>query len=144
MGDALQAIKAGVMEVGDIMVVTKSDLPGADDVTRTLRMALGTGRTLEGWRVPIVSTSAATSTGFDDVLGALDQHQEHGRIHELRRRAVHDRARRRITEGAVEMVRSELSMTLLDDLVDDYLVGAVTLDAAAQRLAGSVRGADPK
>jgi LAO/AO transport system kinase len=139
MGDALQAIKAGVMEVGDVMVVTKNDLAGADDVSRGLRMAIGSGLTPEGWRVPIIGTSAVGGTGFEDVVAALDQHHEHVRLHGLRRGALRDRARRRMTEGAIQLLRSELSPEMLDALVDDYMDGAVSLQIAAQRLTESVR-----
>ena len=77
-GDTLQAMKAGVMEIADVMVVNKSDIPGADKTVAELtsvqsdespKQARG-----EAWKVPIVKTSATNGDGVDDLLTAVEEH----------------------------------------------------------------------
>jgi LAO/AO transport system kinase len=63
MGDDVQAIKAGIMEIADIFVINKSDQPGADRVERELQA--------EGFRVPIVRTVATEGQGIPELLGAI-------------------------------------------------------------------------
>jgi LAO/AO transport system kinase len=143
MGDGLQAIKAGVMEIGEVIVVTKSDLVGADDVARGVRSAIGSARTPHGWRVPVLTTSAADSAGFKDVVDALDRHREHAHEHGLRRSKLAKRAVRQITDDAVDLLRANLSASLLERLVSDYARGTVSLDEAARRLADQARTTGP-
>lgn len=144
MGDALQAIKAGLMEIGDVLVVTKTDLAGADDVHRGLRTVLGSGLTPTGWRLPILDTSAVDISGFDGVVDALDRHQEHCRAHDLRRRRMIDGAARGIADSALRLLGAQLSAHLTDDLVDNYVRGEMSLDAAAQLLAQTLLASSPQ
>ncbi len=76
MGDAIQAAKAGILEVADVFVVNKADREGADTVVRDLRymLSLGDRRTDSGWRVPIVRTVADKGEGADDVVEAVERH----------------------------------------------------------------------
>src|SRR5205823_1126785 len=79
MGDAIQAAKAGILEIADIFVVNKADRDGADQVARDLRymQSLGGRHSAAGaWRAPIVKTVASTGDGMPDVLAALDKHRE--------------------------------------------------------------------
>jgi len=92
-GDAVQAFKAGIMEVGDVFCVNKADLPGADRVRREVRSALDLAPPQEGaWRAPIVSTVAATGEGVPDLVRRIADHREHlagrGLLEEARRRRV--------------------------------------------------------
>lgn len=88
MGDGIQAVKAGILEVADVFVINKSDRDGADATFRDIRsmMALVTREPNE-WREPIVKTVAHREEGVDDLVGAIEKHHqwldEHG---ELRRR----------------------------------------------------------
>jgi LAO/AO transport system kinase len=98
-GDALQFMKAGVMELPDVVCVTKADLGGAAqraraDVAGALTLA-ATG----GWTVPVVAVSAAAGTGLDDLAAALAAHAAHldaahldGDDRRARRRAAQARA----------------------------------------------------
>ena len=76
LGDDIQAIKAGVLEIADVLVVNKADKPGADETARDLSqmLSLGTGRT--AWKPPIVRTSAQDNTGIDALVKAIDAHVE--------------------------------------------------------------------
>jgi LAO/AO transport system kinase len=84
LGDDVQAIKAGILEIADVLVVNKGDRPGADLTVRELRQMLLLGRRdglaqagqVPGWLPPVVRASAATGDGMDDVLKAMADHGE--------------------------------------------------------------------
>lgn len=75
-GDLIQFMKAGIIEIPDIVAVTKADLgASAEQTLREARnMPLG-ARTAGGWDVPVLATSARTSTGIEELLGAVDRHR---------------------------------------------------------------------
>ena len=78
MGDDVQALKAGIMEIADIFVMNKSDREGADRAVAEVESLLSLGRFSEGeWRPPIVRTQAATGVGIDDLMEAIDRFQQH-------------------------------------------------------------------
>jgi len=77
-GDGIQAMKAGLLEVADILVVNKSDLPGADRLQTDLEEATHTRDIRrDGWEVPVVGVSAAKDEGLEKLLGAIDEHRAH-------------------------------------------------------------------
>jgi LAO/AO transport system kinase len=75
-GDSIQALKAGVMEIPDIIVVNKADHPMTDTMVREIRGVLSLGPQ-EGWRVPIVRTEAVRGEGVDTLLERLEEHRAH-------------------------------------------------------------------
>ena len=77
MGDGIQAAKAGILEVADVLVVNKADREGADRTVRDLRHAvqMGEGSARPGWRVPVVRTVATDGTGVDDLVAAIEAHR---------------------------------------------------------------------
>jgi LAO/AO transport system kinase len=88
-GDSIQALKAGVMEIPDVIVVNKADHPLADTMVREIRGVLSLGPKMS-WRVPIVRTEAAKGEGVDQLVEKLQEHREHieaeGTLAERRRR----------------------------------------------------------
>ncbi|MGH2515548.1 MAG: methylmalonyl Co-A mutase-associated GTPase MeaB [Ktedonobacterales bacterium] len=78
MGDDIQAIKAGILEIADVFVVNKADRPGADQTAAELRMlmSLDADRKEKTWRVPIVKTSAASGEGVPALVDKLAAHLE--------------------------------------------------------------------
>ena len=75
LGDAIQAAKAGILEIGDLFVVNKADRDGADTLRRELRSMLALAERAEGsWRPPIVKTIASKGEGLDEVVAEIDQH----------------------------------------------------------------------
>ena len=88
-GDSIQALKAGVMEIPDIIVVNKSDHPLTDTMVREIRGVLSLAPQ-EGWRVPIIKTEAARGEGVEALAEKLAEHRAHveaeGTLSERRRR----------------------------------------------------------
>jgi LAO/AO transport system kinase len=82
MGDDIQAIKAGILEIADIFVVSKMDKPGAEQTVAELAMLLSLDpsrrdRNKSPWRIPIVKTSALKSEGIEQLVDELDQHRRY-------------------------------------------------------------------
>ena len=74
MGDGVQAAKAGILEIGDIFVVNKSDRDGAQALIRELRGMVALGeRAPDAWKPPIVATVASRGEGIDELLDRIEQ-----------------------------------------------------------------------
>ena len=138
MGDGIQAAKAGILEIGDIFVVNKSDREGAQALIRELRTMIALAhRRPRDWKPPIVSTVAYEHRGIDDLLEAVDQFRAAqtttGRA--LRRRVA--RARREVETIALAKLRSEFQLNGaagLDDLAEAVSRGELDPYAAADRV----------
>jgi LAO/AO transport system kinase len=78
LGDEIQAMKAGVMEIGDLFVVNKADLDGKDKAVSDIRAALGLGRKMEpdldAWEPPVIAVSARDAQGLDAFSETLERH----------------------------------------------------------------------
>jgi LAO/AO transport system kinase len=93
MGDGVQAAKAGILEIADLLVVNKADREGAATTVRELRAMVAVGRAGAAgpadWRMPMLSLVAVDGTGLDEVTAALAEHREHlvagGELHRRRR-----------------------------------------------------------
>ena len=77
MGDDIQAIKAGIMEIADVFVINKADREGVDRVERELHALLTLPGAPQGWTPPVVKTVASHNQGMEDLLAAVDRHREH-------------------------------------------------------------------
>ena len=75
-GDSIQALKAGVMEIPDIIVVNKADHPQADTMMREVRAVLSLGPQ-RSWRVPVVRTEAANGKGIAELIETIGEHRAH-------------------------------------------------------------------
>src|SRR5436309_1028634 len=111
-GDSIQALKAGIMEIPDVIVVNKADHPLTDTMVREIKGVLALGPQ-EGWEVPIVRTEALRGEGVAELLEKLAEHrafiQAEGALSERRRRnlmnevlAIASFRRRRELEAAVQ------------------------------------------
>lgn len=109
MGDGIQAAKAGILEIGDVLIVNKADRDGAQTTARELRQMLRMGPHLPGgWSPPVLLTTAASGEGVDEVLAAVDRHGEWLRdTGELGRRR-RDRAAAEVTALVLAAVRRRL------------------------------------
>ncbi len=95
LGDDVQAIKAGILEIADIHVVSKCDRADANKTVQDLKMMLGLGLrsgAANTWRPPVVRTSAETGEGIETLFATIDQHRAHlqasGELAERRRRTA--------------------------------------------------------
>jgi LAO/AO transport system kinase len=86
-GDAIQANKAGLLEVADVFVVNKADRPGAAEAKRDLENMLDLNTAMGEWRPPVVLTSAASGEGAETLWSTVDDHLKYlGTSGELERR----------------------------------------------------------
>jgi len=140
LGDAVQAAKAGILEVADLFIVNKADKPDAQQVVRDLRgmLALGASKTSkEGWKPPIVTTTATTGDGLAEVVTRLDAHWDWlAESGELKRRRL-ARAREEITALAFAAIRARLASSSatrngLDDLAARVADGTLDPFQAAE------------
>ncbi|MDP7487766.1 MAG: methylmalonyl Co-A mutase-associated GTPase MeaB, partial [Alphaproteobacteria bacterium] len=105
LGDDIQAIKAGVLEIADIHMVSKGDRQDADKTVAELKQMLMLGELKqEGWAVPVLATSALTGHGINELLGLIDAHRTHlqdsGTLAARRRRSAETRTLK-IAEGII-------------------------------------------
>ena len=79
LGDNVQALKAGILEIADVLVVTKSDLPGGEPAARDLKdmLHLRTATPQGSWVVPVINTSATKGTGIAEAADAIARHATH-------------------------------------------------------------------
>jgi LAO/AO transport system kinase len=131
LGDDIQAIKAGVLEIADVLVVNKADRPGADETARDLAQMLKLGKSRTEWVPPIVRTSASTGEGMDQLTAAIAKHREWSASSGER-----DRRRRDAARAEVEQLLREALVRRLRDRV-----GADGVDRAVERVAD--RAIDP-
>lgn len=134
MGDSIQAAKAGVLEIADVLVVNKADRPETQATVRDLRnmVALSNAE----WKPPIVTTTGTTGEGIDELVRQLGRHWDWlGASGERDRRRL-ARAREEVTALAFGAVRDRLAMT--DDLAARVVAGELAPhDAAAELLASA-------
>jgi LAO/AO transport system kinase len=135
-GDGVQAAKAGVLEIGDIFVVNKSDLAGADAVVRDLNQMLELG-VRGSWVPPIVTTSALDGSGVADLWTALASRQAHlaspSGVAEGRARA--ELAVRRAF--VARLTAAVVGRQIPSQVIDDVLARSTDPWTAAARLAQS-------
>jgi len=116
MGDAIQAAKAGILEVADVFCVNKADRDGADRTARELRdmQQLGHG----DWLAPICKTVAATGVGIAELAEAVQEHASWLESSGARERRHVDRARLQVREIALGTIRRRFHEVEGGDLVD--------------------------
>lgn len=130
LGDGIQAIKAGVLEIADIHVVTKADKADAPRTVADLSAMLKIGSDVRdrfGWDVPVMSTSAQTGQGVADLADCIRAHGEHllsSGEGEVRRRR---RTEARILRAAQALLAERLTKTrMLDAVVEKTLAGTLS------------------
>jgi LAO/AO transport system kinase len=140
-GDSIQALKAGVMEIPDVMVVNKADHPLTDTMIREIKSVLSLAPS-RGWTPPIVRTEAARGEGIEELVEKLDEHHAHleaeGTLHERRRRHLRNevlalatsRLRRKLEADIGE---DEEFRRLLDEVVERRLDPASAAEALLER-----------
>ena len=137
-GDSIQALKAGVMEIPDVIVVNKADHPLTDTMVREIRSTLSLGPKTT-WRVPIVRTQAATGEGVEELADRIAEHRQHivdeGTLEERRRRNL----RNEVMELATVRLRRKLESSVkgdeeLQQLLDEVVSRRLDPASAATKL----------
>lgn len=128
LGDGVQAIKAGILEIADILVVNKGDLAGADKTERALRGMLELGHPTKYqnhdvplWIPPIVRTSTKNETGLDKLLEQIFSHLRHINQHELRTVLLQDQ----VTLEFNKRLQTTLFKHLVETVEDDVIAGII-------------------
>ncbi len=96
MGDDIQALKAGIMEIGDIFVINKSDRPGSDKMERAVSAMLSLAHRHDNWNPPIVKTVAIQNEGIAELVEKIDECQLFFGNSVLRAQKKRDAARQRL------------------------------------------------
>jgi LAO/AO transport system kinase len=135
MGDAIQAAKAGILEVADLFVVNKADKPDAQQVVRDLRNMLAlASRAEDDWKPPIVSTVAIRNEGIQELVSRLNQHWSWlNDTGELKNRRL-ARAREELAALAFAGLRGRLAASRLDELAARVAEGELDPFQAADEL----------
>jgi LAO/AO transport system kinase len=149
-GDSIQALKAGVMEIPDIIVVNKADHPLTDTMVREIRGVLSLAPQ-RGWRVPIIKTEAHKGAGVAELVEKLDEHrafiEAEGTLSERRKRNLRSevvaictfRLRRRLEE---QLDEDDSFAELLDEVVARRLDPATAASRILERLDAAAAARD--
>jgi LAO/AO transport system kinase len=143
-GDSIQLMKAGLMEIGEVFCVNKSDREGADRLVMEIETMLGLRNRDDGWRPPVVKTVATSAAGVEELLSELGRHREHldrtGQM-QARRKARVSRKIRELVEERMRKdawTRSEVS-NRLGELVESVTKGESTPYRSAEELMSLIR-----
>ncbi|HWQ11836.1 MAG TPA: methylmalonyl Co-A mutase-associated GTPase MeaB [Roseiflexaceae bacterium] len=141
MGDDVQSIKAGILEIADVFVVNKADREGADATVRQLRAMLRLADApREGWTPPVLTAVATRGEGVPQVVDAAEQHLQHLRADgqldaRLRARAAYE-LRLAVQEAALERARARAGGAGWNELVDQIAARRADPYSAAAQLLG--------
>jgi LAO/AO transport system kinase len=137
MGDEIQAMKAGVLEIGDVFIVNKADRDGADELAQLLESVVGLRSYAPGeWRPPVVKTVAVQNEGIEPLIDLLFQHRRHlestGRLAErLARNEFHFFRQLVLDMAATVLLQDSLELTTFQE---DLSRRAIDPYTAAERL----------
>jgi LAO/AO transport system kinase len=130
MGDDIQAIKAGIIEIGDLFVINKSDRDGADKLERDLRMVLEMGKKREkGWTPLILKTEALLGKGMAELMEGISRHRQALEQSE----AMKEKMRERAKAAFLGILESEVMSHFLREIERDGKWTAILDDLASRR-----------
>ena len=143
LGDDIQAIKAGILEIADVHAVSKGDKPEADKTVTELKAMLGLALPAARLKraVPVIKTSSAREEGIGELLAAIEAHREYlvtSAQYEDRRQAIRER---RMLKAAEQLLHQEFERHRrgrMADLIAALAAGTVSPQAAARRLVAHV------
>ena len=111
LGDDIQAIKAGLMEIGDIFVVNKADRENVNKTVVDIEAMLDMNPNKEKWMPPVVMTTAITGEGITELLDKIDEHRKY-----LKAGAIETRRRERTEAELVDVIKEKVAESILEDL----------------------------
>ena len=122
-GDAVQVLKAGILEIADIFVVNKADLPGAAKVYRDLKDLVRQTKAHAEWVPPVVQVSAQSGSGLDELIAELDCHRDTTAASGELERRRRDRLRAEIESIVVERAAETARAALHERTMEQALAG---------------------
>ena len=143
LGDDIQAIKAGILEIADVHAVSKGDKPEADRTVSEIKAMLGLAVAAGGPRhaVPVIKTCALRDEGVAELLAAIDAHREQlitSGQYEGRRQAIRERRMLKAAEQALREIFERERQGRMAGIVAELAAGRVSPQAAARRLLGQL------
>ena len=145
-GDAVQANKAGLMEIADVFVVNKADRPGAKETARDLDRMLDMVA-VQGWRPPVVCATATSGDGVGDVWHAVADHRAHilstGELAGRRHRRAVEEVTRLVAARLLERARTTTAGPRATELAEAVAAGDLDPWTAADELLGDVSTGSP-
>jgi LAO/AO transport system kinase len=139
MGDAIQAVKAGILEIADVFVVNKADRDGADATYHDIQGMIGLGERTPGqWRPQVLRTVAARGEGIEELVAAIDKHRAWMEAHGELTRRREQRAAAEVEAIALGELRARMGTlrngTALPSLAAKVAAGELDPYAAADQL----------
>ena len=129
MGDDVQALKAGVMEIADLFVVNKADHPGADRVEQEITSMLSIAPRSDSWRPPILKTVATAAEGIGALRDALENFRSYGEQNSVRQ----NRRRAKWRARLLELLRQELFQKVLSEQLQNGAIERFVDDVLEHR-----------
>jgi len=114
LGDEIQAIKAGLMEIADIFVVNKADRENADKAVIDIQAMLQLNNTKKAWRTPVLKTVALTGEGLPQLMEALEKHRDF-----LLRESQLERRIEKVEAEFLEALEEKITDVILEELKED-------------------------
>ncbi|HOA36361.1 MAG TPA: methylmalonyl Co-A mutase-associated GTPase MeaB [Bacillota bacterium] len=125
-GDSVQTIKAGIMEIGDIFVVNKCDLPGAERTVAEVKLMLDL-KEEPGWRPPVIPVMALRGEGVDELCNSLREHRDYLQRQGLLEARRRERAGRELGELVEFLVKSRVWDSIKTQISLDQFIEAIAL-----------------
>ncbi len=131
LGDTIQSMKAGVMEIADLYVINKADRSGADALMTEVRIRVEQDSQIKGaaWQAPVLKTVAVEDQGTEPLLEAIEKHRsflkESGRLQKVRREKTR--------QETLSLLREEISRNILEKILGDGLFDDLIDDIVAHR-----------
>lgn len=145
-GDEIQAIKSGIMEIGDIFVVNKGDLPGANKTASEVMQNLELAQLPTSWKPPVLISVAETGEGMPEVWKAVKEHREFldstGFLAERRKAKVQTELQELVAEMARNNLRASLERSHIQELLAQVVSREVDPHSAAEGLMQELFGND--
>ena len=144
LGDEIQAIKAGIMEIGDIFVVNKADRENANKAAIDIQAMLELGTNKSSWAPPVVKTSALSGEGVSELISEMDRHRKYlktGALETRRKRAIEAELVEAIKERIAQKVVNELKETgEFNEIVQKIMAREIDPYSAAEELSAKKLG----
>ncbi|HEX4033990.1 MAG TPA: methylmalonyl Co-A mutase-associated GTPase MeaB [Solirubrobacteraceae bacterium] len=128
-GDSVQALKAGVMEIPDVIVINKREHPLTDLFVREIKGVLALAPAQDGWQIPVLTTEAASGAGVEELEAAIAAHRA-----QLGSSGLEERRRRNLREEVLALATAQHRRELERRLEGDASFAATIEEVAARRL----------